>query len=203
MRHTIVVSALTAVLTAVLTVVLLDQSLGADTVDSASDPGFAASRASPASAEDGHVQGDGDCDGDVDAVDALGDLLFVAALPLLSQVEPCTDIGALIPAGQGPPGPQGLQGEQGPQGPAGPPGISGLELVADATPLDGVVEKVIFVPCPAGKKVIGGGHASQAGVDIQQSAPRGDLSGWDASGFNNGAGAWQLSAYAICVNVAE
>ncbi len=39
------------------------------------------------------LKGDVDCDGDVDAVDALKELRHVAGLPI-SQVEPCHDIGA-------------------------------------------------------------------------------------------------------------
>ena len=35
-----------------------------------------------------------DCDGDVDAVDALAILRFVAGLPPLIQTEPCDDIGS-------------------------------------------------------------------------------------------------------------
>jgi hypothetical protein len=38
--------------------------------------------------------GDLDCDGDVDAVDALAILRFVAGLPPLVQQEPCDDVGA-------------------------------------------------------------------------------------------------------------
>ena len=38
--------------------------------------------------------GDMDCDGDVDAVDALAILRFVAGLPPLGQTEPCSDVGS-------------------------------------------------------------------------------------------------------------
>lgn len=40
------------------------------------------------------VFGDMDCDGDVDAVDALAILRFVAGLPPLAQTEPCDDVGS-------------------------------------------------------------------------------------------------------------
>ena len=39
--------------------------------------------------------GDADCDGDVDAVDALKKLLAVAGLPV-NQEEPCPDIGSPV-----------------------------------------------------------------------------------------------------------
>ena len=45
----------------------------------------------PAGEPPGHF-GDIDCDGDVDAVDALQILRFVAALPV-AQDEPCTNVG--------------------------------------------------------------------------------------------------------------
>jgi CSLREA domain-containing protein len=39
------------------------------------------------------IWGDNRCDGNVDATDALADLLNVAGVPPISQAEPCTDIG--------------------------------------------------------------------------------------------------------------
>lgn len=55
------------------------------------DVGGALPAAAPAS-EPPDVFGDVDCDGDVDAVDQLKILQFVAAIPF-TQNEPCTDIG--------------------------------------------------------------------------------------------------------------
>ena len=94
MRQTIIVSALTAVITVVLSVFALNQ-LRAGTVSSASTQNMSASANLPSS-EDGQIQGDTDCDDDVDAVDALGVLINVAALEALGQQEPCTDIANLI-----------------------------------------------------------------------------------------------------------
>lgn len=54
--------------------------------------------AAPSPPPGGLTQGDNDCDGDVDAVDALQDLRHVAALPV-DQHPDCTDIGAAVPAG--------------------------------------------------------------------------------------------------------
>ncbi len=42
-----------------------------------------------------HQWGDADCDGDVDSVDALKILRYVAALPV-AQTEPCPDIGTEV-----------------------------------------------------------------------------------------------------------
>ena len=134
MRQTVVVSAVTAIITVVISVVVLNQ-LGAGTASSASVQDISAS-GSPSS-DDGQIQGDTDCDGDVDAVDGLGVLVDVAALEALGQQEPCTDVGNVIPAGEGIPGPQGEPGppgpagSQGPQGPAGPQGEQGIVLWAN------------------------------------------------------------------------
>jgi hypothetical protein len=106
----------------------------------------------------------------------------------------------------------GVAGEEGPEGPIGPkgdpgpqgePGLSGLTVETATTAYDTAVEKGLFVPCPPGTKVIGGGHAAQGGIDIQQSAPIG-LDGWQASGNNQlGVTLWEMTVYAICANVAE
>ena len=88
MRQTIIVSALTAVITVVLSVLVLNQ-LGAGTVSSASDSAIPASSNLPYG-EDGQLQGDTDCDNDVDAVDALGVLVDVGALTALAQRQPGT-----------------------------------------------------------------------------------------------------------------
>jgi len=50
------------------------------------------------------IQGDVNCDEDVNATDALNSLLHAAALDPAEQTEPCTDIGDVIPSGEGPPG---------------------------------------------------------------------------------------------------
>ena len=75
----------------------------------------------PSSQAVDQIKGDIDCDGDVDAVDALKDLRHVAALGFV-QTEPCTDVGLVIPAGDGL---QGAQGAQWPVGPDGAPGPAG------------------------------------------------------------------------------
>ena len=218
MRQTVIVSALTAVITVVLSVVVLNQ-LGAGPVSSASTPDISAS-SSLTSSEEGHVQGDTDCDGDVDAVDALGVLVNVVALAALGQQEPCTDVAKLIPAGEGvpgpqgpagPEGPQGPQGEQGTQGPAGPPGISGYETVFDTFPIpDGAnINAFVFgVACPGDKRVMGGGGKlnANANVYLSESWPLGDSS-WGTTFKAEGTGfmpaGLELTAWAVCANVAE
>jgi hypothetical protein len=47
-----------------------------------------------ASPTPGRLFGDVDCDGDIDSVDALAILRFVAGLDPLAQTEPCTDVGS-------------------------------------------------------------------------------------------------------------
>jgi hypothetical protein len=223
MRQTVIVSTLTAVVTVVLSVVVLNQ-LGAGTVSSASVPDISASSAVPSS-EGGQVQGDTDCDGDVDAIDGLGVLVDVVALEALSQQEPCTDVGNVIPGGaggtpgpqgeqgpQGEPGPVGLagpQGEQGPQGERGETGATGLsgisdyEIVTETSPTSTNTVRAAFAPCPAGMKVIGGG-GSVVGAALGTSAPLLDGTTWAAfSEVVAPTSNATVTAYAICANVAE
>ena len=75
--------------------------------------GFIATDALGSGMPDSILQGDTDCDGDVDAQDALIGLRFVGGLDV-QQSEPCPDVGTLAAI----PGPQGPQGSQGPAGPA-------------------------------------------------------------------------------------
>jgi len=212
MRQTVIVSAVTAVITVVLSIVVLNQ-VGAGTVSSASAPDIPAS-SNLTSSQDGQVQGDTDCDGDVDAVDGLGVLVNVAALDALNQQEPCTDVADVIPAGEGVPGPAGPPGPQGPQGepgPEGPAGVTDIELVDEAYPADGFNVKFANAECPDGKKVLGGGignpsgYASLAPVDNR---PHDDLGGWFgqvhvADVSNPPPFDWGIIVYAVCANVAQ
>ncbi len=76
--------------------------------------------------EEPRIQGDVNCDGTADDADVLPQLLHAAELPAADQTEPCTDIGDVIPAGEGTQGPPGPQGPQGPPGPPGEQGIPGV-----------------------------------------------------------------------------
>ena len=103
---TITISARAVVLAALFALAGLSAVYATDALGSGDNP-------------DSILQGDINCDGVVDAHDALGDLFYVGGLEL-DQNEPCPDIGTLAAI----PGPQGPQGDQGPPGPAGEPGIT-------------------------------------------------------------------------------
>lgn len=104
-------------------------------------------------------------------------------------------------------GPAGPKGDPGPQGPAGKPGLADLEFVMRNTANDLQSPKILDAPCPAGKKVVGGGMARGGAADtaiVTWDAPWQDLSKWrveakwPSGGFPQN---WQLVAYAICARV--
>ncbi|MCH8815724.1 MAG: hypothetical protein IH957_11660 [Chloroflexi bacterium] len=209
MRQTVMVSALTAVITVVLSVVVLNQ-LGAGPVSSASAPDISASGNLPSS-EDGQIQGDTDCDGDVDAVDGLGVLVNVAALDALGQQEPCTDIANLIPLGEGIPGPQGPAGPvgaQGEQGPPGPGGLSGFAAYGETTASDTNHLKDAVAECNNdNERVLAGGWITNpSGLDVvvYDSVPLGNDS-WaiNAKRLDVSIAPWSLTALAYCATVAD
>ena len=114
-------------------------------------------------------------------------------------------IGTIGPEGpQGPKGPKGDTGAKGSPGVAGEPGTSGYEIVTASTANDSTGAKIISVPCPTGKKAVGGGAAyNGAGPDSAMSWPANDGQAWTAYGdevpahtFN-----WQLVVWAVCMNV--
>ena len=213
MRHIIVLAVFAAIATSAFTTVLVNGLIfGADTVRSASEAELVGA-AHPAIDIEDMVQGDVDCDGDVDAVDALKDLQHIAALDF-TQMEPCPDIGTVIPAGEGIPGPQGPPGPQGsvgPQGPPGPSGISDYEIVNRVD--EGVCEEwcVFFstVTCPPGKKVLGGGsmYASTSGeFTAFGDSPLNETTWatqWYVSPIGSGQVSYDFRNAAVCANVAE
>jgi hypothetical protein len=104
---------------------------------------------------------------------------------------------------QGEPGPVGPTGPQGPPGPQGDPGISGWEMITHerkAVPGDVVGEKV---PCPAGKRVLGGGVETDflAGY-IEMSYPADGGTSW-YGWFHNRDDTYTMTLrfYAICAFV--
>src|SRR5688572_15598965 len=119
------------------------------------------------------------------------------------------------PAGQqgpigpvGPVGPVGPQGLQGPQGLPGPAGISGLEVVTADSGTQEAARIDVIVACPAGKKVLGGGHqvtGNNLGITIVTNGPLGS-SQWAVTAVVNEyptvRGSWSLQAFATCANVA-
>ena len=122
---------------------------------------------------------------------------------------PAGQQGAIGPVG--PIGPQGLQGEQGPQGLQGiqgPAGISGLEVVTVNSGTQTAARIDVFVECPAGKQVLGGGYGtigSNLDTSISASAPYGPYQ-WVVTAVTNDypnvRSGWSVQAYAICANVA-
>lgn len=116
------------------------------------------------------------------------------------------------PAGlQGPIGPQGLQGEPGPQGLAGPQGaagISGLEVVTVNSGTQVAARIDVFIECPAGKQVLGGGYGTignNLNTGIAANAPYGPYQ-WVVTAVTNDypnvRSGWSVQAYAICATIA-
>jgi hypothetical protein len=118
---------------------------------------------------------------------------------------PQGDPGPQGPQGDpGPQGPQGVQGEPGPAGPAGPSGLSGYEIVETHPDRESDRFTTVYVPCPEGKVVLGGG-IFLFGQDtvVMSSAPSEDGSGWevllkDISFLNDDV--VELVGRAICVD---
>src|SRR5262245_21812202 len=96
--------------------------------------------------------------------------------------------GPAGPQGEGgAPGPAGPEGADGPAGPAGPPGPPGPGGVSDwsyhveGTTVGKESYGPVSVQCPAGKKALGGGAATDTWAvyaEIHESAPAGQADGW-------------------------
>jgi hypothetical protein len=113
--------------------------------------------------------------------------------------------GPAGPAGPaGPQGPAGARGDQGPAGSEGPPGVSSLETISDTATGTGDT-KSLTVPCPQGKKVLGGGAEAFPGLPlaIQASMPSGDGTGWQATAVAtvHTTSQWTLRVVAVCAKV--
>lgn len=98
--------------------------------------------------------------------------------------------------------PAGPVGPAGPAGPAGPPGLSGIERIETVSPSTSTTSKSVFLACPTGKRLIGGGARVNGGsprVAILTSFPDNDNT-WRASAGETTATAssWTLTVYAIC-----
>ena len=115
--------------------------------------------------------------------------------------------GAVGPAG--PIGPAGAQGPQGPvgpagaQGPAGPAGAAGYEVVSVNVEHNFfVTDEAVTAQCPAGKKVLGGGHIMNPAVGrVGHSRPANSNTAWYVYIDNLGGNTPFISAWAICANV--
>ena len=184
MRQVMVAAVGAAILASVAVTVLVNGMLFS--VPSASSEG------QPSGALEEIIQGDVDCDGDVDAVDALQDLRHVALLPV-TQDDSCPEIGttAAIP---------------GPPGPPGPPGISGYEIVVVESDVNSDDFKSVSADCSPGKSIMGGGArvvisgGSVSFVSIIESRPVG--ANWSATAVETSGGTavdWHLEVRAICV----
>lgn len=105
-------------------------------------------------------------------------------------------------AGSLPAGPAGPAGLAGPAGPAGPSGLSGVERVETTSANTSTTSKSVFLACPTGKRLIGGGARVTGGsprVAILTSYPDNDNI-WRASAAETTATAsnWTLTVYSIC-----
>jgi hypothetical protein len=164
---------------------------------------FYATDARGSATSDVYIQGDTDCDGDVDTTDALNDLRYTAGL----TVGPFTTCPAVGSEGAIP-GPQGPQGDTGPQGPVGPPGLADIEIITEDSFSGSSQTRTQIADCPQGKTVIAGGAritsaGSEEGIALLESWPVGDMSGWYtvAQEVTPTAANWTLRAFAICATV--
>ena len=117
-------------------------------------------------------------------------------------------IGAVGPQGpkgdQGTKGDKGSKGDKGPKGDPGPqgaPGVSGYEVATASPPADSTSRKFARASCPAGKRVVGGGHSIPytGSYEIIRSYPDGNT--WYVIADHTGGGNWTVIAYAVCVAV--
>ena len=157
----------------------------------------ASSEGQPSGEPEEIIQGDVDCDGDVDAVDALKELRHVAALPV-AQNDPCPDVGTAA----------AIPGPTGPPGPPGPPGISGYEGVLAQSDENSDSPKSVTADCPTGKSIMGGGASVFAPggslnvLSMLESRPVG--ANWKARAIEIAGGTdanWSLEVRAICVTL--
>jgi len=114
---------------------------------------------------------------------------------------PQGDVGPQGP--QGDVGPQGPQGDVGPQGAPGTDGVSGyVRVTGTASASNSNSPKTATVDCPAGLKVLGGGHtytAGTGGVAVRESRAADDDT-WTvtAEEIDNVGGSWTVQAHAVC-----
>jgi hypothetical protein len=103
----------------------------------------------------------------------------------------------------GPAGPTGPSGPSGPAGTAGSAGVSGLQVVSRQYTAIPPAANMYSVTCPAGKRVIAGGHAfAFIGNEVGQSYPfaASGLEGWAIATASVAGVMNTLTVYAICAN---
>jgi hypothetical protein len=185
MRHVVLVAVMAGVLTSAFTTILVSGFLfGAGSARSAheSAPNGVVI---PASGSAGIIQGDIDCDGVVNAVDALKDLRFVVALPII-QNEPCPDVGTAV-------------------------GVGGYERITVTDSLTGPDTLFKTVSCSDGKKAFGGGvRRTSGGLDsdqlnwvILESYPVSSQTSWGVLIQTLDTATRNFEFSAICANVAQ
>ena len=108
-----------------------------------------------------------------------------------------------VPAGPtGPAGPAGPAGPGGPAGPAGAPGVSAVERVETTSVTNSTPSRSAFIPCPAGKRLLGGGarlNPTLPQVALQDSYPDNDNVYRAAAREVNATGStWSLTVFAVC-----
>jgi len=141
---------------------------------------------------------------------SIGDAYLVGGHLFVWTGAAWTDAGVV----QGPKGDTGDTGATGPQGPAGPQGakgdpggVSGYVVVAgSAVPLDPGTFDTGSAACPAGKVALGGGVklSSEADLNIIDSYPSADGSGWNGSAFeaNDASSSGTFTVYVVCATAA-
>ncbi len=134
----------------------------------------------------------------------------LSTLDVMNNTLTTTDVrnGSLLPIDfkKLPIGQKGPKGDAGENGAPGAPGVSGLEVVSMTSPTNSGAQRGLEVPCPAGKRVLGGGAEVVGGsndVAIYASHPLPGQTSWRAWAHevDPTGDVWSLSAYAICANV--
>jgi len=110
---------------------------------------------------------------------------------------------------RGDPGPSGAAGPTGPPGvtgPAGAPGLSGYQIVTRTSAVDQTTPKGDILPCPAGKRAIGGGYETvgqNTGLTTVFNGPNAAGTGWTVQVEDPTALlTWGITTRVICATVA-
>jgi hypothetical protein len=118
--------------------------------------------------------------------------------------------GPAGPAGQqgpkgdpGTPGKDGATGPAGPAGPAGPTGVSGWEYRIQRQDIPATSYRSWEVRCTGTKRALGGGVSGTGRftLEINESAPAGEATGWAATATNKAGIAYSAYVWVICADV--
>ncbi len=149
-------------------------------------------------------------DGTVTGAD-IGDRSLTAADFKGSLTGPAGPQGPAGPAG--PAGPQGLKGNPGeagkpgatgpagPAGPIGPSGISGYEYRIQRQDIPARAARSWEVQCTGTKRALGGGVSGNLALEVNETAPAGEATGWAATATNTATLAYSAYVWVICANV--